>query len=190
MRRLRYSIVASKHAYGFTIVELLVVIVILAVLSTVTIVVYGGVTARAYDSVVQSDLARFAKQIELAAADTGVYPKGGGIRWTPTTWPDSSDSTIFPGFTYRASKQAYETNLFRNLFYCEGNIGGVRAYRITAKSKSGKVFYYGSTNGMVNRSEGITIDDQADVCTGFDYPITWAYGYYGPEQRWWSWVSE
>lgn len=61
---------------------------------------------------------------------------------------------------------------------------------MTAKSRSGKVLYYGSTDGIVDAGEAVVMYDQDTVCSGFDYPITWAYGYYGPENRWWSWVVD
>lgn len=177
---------ASK---GFTLVEVLIVIIVLGIIATIVALQFNGVSKKAYDSVILSELKRFGVKIELYAAKNGGYPKANGIRYTPTSWPQSSDSTRFDKFQYTASKHAYETNLNRNLFYCEGTIGGKKAFRVIAKSKSGKVLHYGSIEGHVDQGEGVTIDDQDTVCSGFDYPITWAYGYYGPWDTWWSWIQ-
>ena len=121
-----YRYRGSLGRQGFTIVELLMVIVIIAVLAVIVTVTFNGITGRAYDSAIKSDLARFAKGIQLYAAENEGYPRANGIRYTPTSWPSTSDSTRFDRFKYKASKHAYETDLHRNLFYCEGTIGGKR----------------------------------------------------------------
>lgn len=61
---------------GFTIVELLIVIVVIAILATISVVAYNGIQDRAIASTLTSDLANFAKKIELAKVDTvdGKYP--------------------------------------------------------------------------------------------------------------------
>ena len=64
---------------GFTIVELLIVIVVIAILAAITIVAYNGIQARAKDSRVQSDIQSVAKKIELYAVDNGSYPSTGSL---------------------------------------------------------------------------------------------------------------
>lgn len=54
---------------GFTIVELLIVIVVIAILAALTIVAYNGIQQRARDSVRKSDLAAIAKALKLYAVD-------------------------------------------------------------------------------------------------------------------------
>ena len=65
-----------KLNYGFTIVELLIVIVIIGILAAITIVSYRGITAKANESTIKADLANAKKQIELYKADHGSYPTG------------------------------------------------------------------------------------------------------------------
>jgi type II secretion system protein G len=59
---------------GFTIVELLVVIVVIAILAAITIVAYNGIQQRARDSSIRADLANLSKKLELYNADNGTYP--------------------------------------------------------------------------------------------------------------------
>jgi len=56
---------------GFTIVELLVVIVIIGILAAITTVSYSGVQAMARKAKVQSDLKNLEQAIGLARANTG-----------------------------------------------------------------------------------------------------------------------
>lgn len=61
----------KKTTSGFTIVELLIVIVVIAVLAAISIVAYTGVQQRARDSQRKSDIAQIAKALQLYAADNG-----------------------------------------------------------------------------------------------------------------------
>jgi len=61
---------------GFTIVELLIVIVIIGILAAITIVSYRGITAKANESTIKADLANAKKQLELYKVDHGFYPTG------------------------------------------------------------------------------------------------------------------
>ena len=61
---------------GFTLVELLIVIVIIGILAVITIVSYRGMSAKANESAIKADLANAKKQIELYKVDHGSYPAG------------------------------------------------------------------------------------------------------------------
>lgn len=59
---------------GFTIVELLVVIVIIAILAAITIVSYSGITNRATISSLQSDLTNASTTLKLDYTSNGIFP--------------------------------------------------------------------------------------------------------------------
>jgi prepilin-type N-terminal cleavage/methylation domain-containing protein len=61
---------------GFTIVELLIVVVVIAILAAITIIAYTGIRDRTVASVLQSDVTSAIKKIELYKVESGTdaYP--------------------------------------------------------------------------------------------------------------------
>lgn len=112
---------------GFTIVELLIVIVVIAILAAITIVAFRGVQTRAHDSSVQSDLNGMQKKVQ-AAKVTGDLP----------TTAEQFSTLLKPSQSYGAQDQypliALKTET-------DGTFDGFSFY---ALSRSGKVF---SANG-------------------------------------------
>jgi prepilin-type N-terminal cleavage/methylation domain-containing protein len=64
----------KKQAAGFTIVELLIVIVVIGILAAITIVAYNGIQERARVATVTADLSGAAKQLAVFEVDAGSYP--------------------------------------------------------------------------------------------------------------------
>lgn len=62
-----------RRSGGFTIVELLIVIVVIGILAAITIVSFNGVTKKATAAAVQSELSQNAKSIMATAAVNGQY---------------------------------------------------------------------------------------------------------------------
>jgi prepilin-type N-terminal cleavage/methylation domain-containing protein len=58
---------------GFTIVELLLVIVVIGILAAITIVSYTGVSKKATIASQQSDLTSASRQLEMYKTDNGYY---------------------------------------------------------------------------------------------------------------------
>lgn len=59
---------------GFTIVELLVVVVIIGILAAITIVAYNGIQKRAQTAAVSASLNQASKKVGLYQVDNGAYP--------------------------------------------------------------------------------------------------------------------
>lgn len=94
----------SKQRRGFTIVELLIVIVVIGILAAITIVAFNGVTQRARVATISSDLEGAAKQLAIDQTLNSAYPataaaaKGGaGLKASPgTTYQYAVDNTASP----------------------------------------------------------------------------------------------
>lgn len=69
----------QKKLSGFTIVELLIVIVVIAVLAAVSVVAYNGIQQRAKASEASAALAQAKKKLELYKVDAGGYPATGSL---------------------------------------------------------------------------------------------------------------
>ena len=68
------SDVSSKYYRGFTIVELLVVIVVIGILAAITVVSYSGISSKANLASLSSDLTNISKQLQLFQIDNSTYP--------------------------------------------------------------------------------------------------------------------
>ena len=68
------NIKSRQQERGFTIVELLIVIVVIAILAGITIVAYAGITNRAQQSKIQGTAANVQSVTEAFNADNGFYP--------------------------------------------------------------------------------------------------------------------
>jgi prepilin-type N-terminal cleavage/methylation domain-containing protein len=75
----------KRTTHGFTIVELLIVLVVIAILAAIVIVAYNGVASKASDSSAKSNIETTVKKLEVAKVSDSKYPlrladiNGGGI---------------------------------------------------------------------------------------------------------------
>ena len=144
---------------GFTIVELLIVIVVIGILAAITIVAFNGIQNRAYDTSVQNDLTNVGKKILAFKALNDRWPQGG---------------TDLSTMDLRVSKGAYSQGInvsgaWYNFVYCWPGAATPDAFALVAISKSGALFenrngkvqrvsyaFTGSGNGCA--SAGVTLD--------------------------------
>ena len=90
---------------GFTIVELLIVIVVIAILAAITIVAYNGIQARARASALAADFANNNRVVQVAAAGTGNSPTTVDVLQSSTKLTVSQGNYVLA--TYCASTTSY-----------------------------------------------------------------------------------
>ena len=124
----KYSIVTkSKYFSGFTIVELLVVIVVIGILAAITIVSYTGITQRAVISSLQSDLSNASQQLKIFQVDNGSYPTT-----TNCAIPDSSTNKCIKASNDNSYTDLQIDNTSASQSFCLTltNTNGI-SYRVT-----------------------------------------------------------
>lgn len=122
---------------GFTVVELLVVIVVIAILAAISIVAYTGIQGRAHDAAVQSDLRSISQSIMIYHADTGLYPR-------VSDFPAITAPTTNPRISMRTSQNSYS-----QFYFCHAMLSSGDHYAIIAQSRSGNSFYISNTQTTV-----------------------------------------
>jgi prepilin-type N-terminal cleavage/methylation domain-containing protein len=123
-----------EEQQGFTIVELLIVVVVIAILAAITIVSYNGITNRANDASVQADLRTLGQQVEQYRT------LGDGT--LPASIPASVNGAKANHGAYGAH-YVPTTGSEYNLLYCRTSSTG--DFGFVAASKSGKIFIYTGT---------------------------------------------
>lgn len=82
----------SKVRGGFTIVELLIVIVVIAILAAITIVAYTGIQDRAKQAAVQSAASQASKKVAAYAVDSAdLYPQDEATFLSATSTVDTTE---------------------------------------------------------------------------------------------------
>ncbi len=155
---------AQNRQRGFTIVELLIVVVVIAILAAITIVAYNGIQNRTHDTTVQADLANNGKIIMNSAAVSGIYP------------------TTSVTLGLKVSGGSYLTS--RNNFYICLN-PTTKRFALSAISRSGKT--YQNVDGTISQSAfQLWGADTCDLIGGGN--LNAAYDQAGGS-GWQSWIS-
>lgn len=137
---------------GFTLVELLIVIVVIGILAAITLVAYNGITQRANNTVTVQGTEAFVKAYSLYAIDNGSYPTATGCLGTgyPGGHCLSQNSTAACLSTGGATSTAVNTALAP---YLGGNLPTISMQQIPC----GGTTYIGSYAAYNSSTGGVTV---------------------------------
>lgn len=122
-----------KHS-GFTIVELLIVIVVIGILASITVVAFNGVRDRAVNTSVSSDLRNNTMRIKLYVAEFGKLPS-------------REELEALTEYNLHESNSTYRTT---DWVYCHVNKSGLPVRGLlTIGTKTGKYFAASTDDGSV-----------------------------------------
>lgn len=146
---------------GFTLVEILIVISIIAILSTIGLAVFQGAAAKARDSVRKSDLQKVATALEIYFQKNDQYkaPVAGDNDTECQSVNDAFYEIIAP-----SSGDAPKDPLTGNFTYCYFSLNKGQSFRLFAKLEnlSDADIIPGCTNPNYNYS--VVSQDLTPIC--------------------------
>lgn len=104
LSRNRSKRLVNRTSPAFTIVELLIVIVVIAILAAISIVAYTGIQRSAAETALKSDLRNAATELGIKQAETGTYPGTDG----QTTGGGSLNRSAGTTFQYTRSNSGQD----------------------------------------------------------------------------------
>lgn len=156
---------------GFTIVELLIVVVVIAILAAITIVSYNGIQARATEASIQSDLRNAMNKFQAYKAINNIFP--------------ANDDASLGLAEVKVNKSLYLDST-GNFLYCGNDSSTRQDVAIIAVGKNGKTYAI-ATNRAFGVYTTYTIASYQDACTDLVSTTSARYGYTG--STWRSWVN-
>lgn len=142
----------KKRGQGFTIVELLIVIVVIGILALLVITTYSGIQAKARNSKRSTDVSTIQTQLEAFFSQNGYYPSltdMNSASWLSTNMKSLDTGALVDPSNPTQSKTLVATPALKSYAYavtdssgasCEATDTNCAKYTLTAS-------YEGSVNG-------------------------------------------
>ncbi len=144
----------NLNSKGFTIVELLIVIVVIGILALLVITTYSGIQAKARNSKRQTDIQSIQTQLEAFFSQNGYYPSLGNLNdstWLNTNMksldqnalidPSNPTNSKTLAGTPTAKQYSYKVTQSDGTTSCESDDTTCAKYTLTAE-------YEGTVNGQ------------------------------------------
>lgn len=142
------SLQTLKDQKGFTIVELLIVIVVIGILAAITIVAYNGIQNRSKTTAGQSLAGNVAKKLEAYNSVNGAYPTTPAqVQGTTESKIDNITATPKPIAGVSTGAESTANSLFSATALDGTSANGGKTVRISGSATGGTVSYWSYTTG-------------------------------------------
>lgn len=170
---------------GFTIVEILIVILIIGVLATIILLAYNGAQNNAYETSVKNDLTSAAKSLELYRT------KDNGEKF-PRNATELEDMKTDRKYMIKVNSQAYYKDS-NNFAYCYSGTAGT-SYALVARTRTDKIFYVSNLSGGIQELSGAWLNSTTTLCPAVGFGTsgtgTGVWGFTGSPRIWQEdWVT-
>jgi len=157
----------DSRSSGFTIVELLIVIVIIAILAAITIVSYNGIQNRAKDAAFNDQIQKLQNAVELYNTANGSYPKSAnwgqmGLADSTGVWPVQNMAQY--GVTAKLLVSPYDTSGAANSIQEQAN------WTTSSRSLGGIIGWVSIIDPSLDAAAGHwTCFNPGEICTGYRF---------------------
>lgn len=171
----------KRNQNGFTIVELLIVVVVVAILAAITVVAYNGVQGRAYDTVAKTDVAKFGRLTQMYNVSNGKWPGShGGSTTISGIMADieTMGALKFSGIANYGSMNSTDPHAGLMLYYRDAS-SNVSYICIAVMPRSGTPQYFSTDKGIFQPAVSGTASNGYDFitnCSNTAYGSSPTYG--------------
>lgn len=157
----------NSKSSGFTIVELLIVIVVIAILASIIIVAYSGVQNRAKDAALADQIQKLQTAVEAYNAANGTYPFSAswgqmGIADSTAVWPIQNMPSY--GVTAQLLVSPYDTSGEPN------SIEEEAAWSSSSRAQNGHIGWVSIIDPALDAAAGHwTCFNPGEICTGYRF---------------------
>ena len=159
---------SKRHTGGFTIVELLIVIVVIGILAAIVIVAYSGVQQRARDAQRQDDFSNIAKALSMYNQDNNNWVTTGGGAGNGDGWFNGGSPTVLA--TLQSAGYLTGSNILDPRCGGSGFIAGVCSGYLKATCGSGstlRVYLYARLESKPNAALPAEMADCSAAAQGW-----------------------
>jgi len=125
----------KSQLFGFTIIELLVVIVVIGILAAITMVSYTGITTKANTAALMSDLSNNTTQLKIYQATNGSFPT-------------ALDTNNCPSAPVADTTHCLKLSYNDKLSYTPSNTTNPQDFRLTVSNSNSTSNYSANANGL------------------------------------------
>lgn len=166
--RMKWPQHSSTKPLGFTIVELLVVIVVIAILAAISIVAYNGVQNRAKDAELTDEVQKLQTAVEEYNTINGTYPMSAtwgqmGLADSTAVWPLQNMTSY--GVNAQLLVSPYDKSGGANSIEEEAN------WSQSGHAQNGKIGWVSIIDPALDASAGYwtCYHPGTDICTGYRF---------------------